>query len=297
MHWLSVIGLDSFKEHLGAAAGYADEEGKVFPGYSGEYSYANIGSAEFVFHREAKGGKKKYIGFSSHVIGENIWEADVSHESPVVLEDDDRLCICPRFKGAVKGGARKPATLPIRLIHGDVLPCVSPNAVIKMQVAAFPFEVHYFPLTARWSKKIGHGLMATIIHAYGNIMGSMKEDQCSSVIEAMVRRIEKRETCGYKVEPVTFYAVTVDTAYGEIEICHSIDQVAEEEREFFKEWSCIFAWVVVQGDVAIDEYQEDAVYDDEHLRSFCRVPLKITTFQWPNTHCQATRSTPWRARG
>ncbi|MCD8174830.1 MAG: hypothetical protein LUD41_02655 [Phascolarctobacterium sp.] len=153
MHWLSVIGLDSFKEHLGAAAGYSDEEGKVFHGYSGEYSYANIGSAEFVFHREAKGGRKKYIGFSSHVIGENIWEADVSHEAPVVLEDNDRLCICQRFKGAVKGGARKPATLPIRLIHGDVPPCVSPNAVIKMQVAAFPFEVHYFPLTARWSKK------------------------------------------------------------------------------------------------------------------------------------------------
>jgi hypothetical protein len=64
---------------------------------------------------------------------------------------------------------------------------------------------------------------------------------------------------------IKFYKVVIETEYGDMQLCHSADVVAENERCHIKKGACLTTDCVVSGDVAVGKYQNGAIYDEISL--------------------------------
>ena len=56
----------------------------------------------------------------------------------------------------------------------------------------------------------------------------------------------------------------IGTQYGDLELVHTIDQVAEEQRCNIKAGAIVSGAFVLSGDAAIYEYEKGMVLDAEH---------------------------------
>jgi hypothetical protein len=61
----------------------------------------------------------------------------------------------------------------------------------------------------------------------------------------------------------TFYYVTVDTLYGELDLIVGANQLEEEQKPLLKEGALIFGIFTLSGDVVLDEFEDGAVYNEE----------------------------------
>ena len=61
----------------------------------------------------------------------------------------------------------------------------------------------------------------------------------------------------------TFYYVTVDTLYGEIDLIIGASQLTEEQMPLLKEGSLIYGVFTLSGDTVLDEFENGALYNEE----------------------------------
>lgn len=67
------------------------------------------------------------------------------------------------------------------------------------------------------------------------------------------------------LEPMTtFVRATVETALGDVELCHTGELVAEAQKDLVKAGSLVSALCVLSGDAAAGDYVGGIVYDEEH---------------------------------
>ena len=257
---------------------FASETGKVFTGYKGNYLYCSIGRAEYSFHlMQREDGKNEMVGASSHVAGNCIWNL-LFDENCVDTEGEDSeelgksvICRSP--------DADEESRVVVTLVHADVLPCYLPGEPVTMQVAAFPLKIHYYPDEEACDEVTAVNAMGTKIrYASGRLLCLGNED---CVVKGIVKTVELLTTetiVGDGVEERQFYYVVIDTQFGPLPLCHSIDSVEEAEREYIKEGACVFADCMISGDVAIKEYQGGAVYDEIHDLKLLRECLETNDF-------------------
>lgn len=241
---------------------YVITKGRVFPGYKGTYLYNNIGRAEYVAHilKNSEDGQNEVVGISSHVMGNCFWHVRFS-DNGILEEDTDELSKCVF---CVPMSDEEEGIVPVRLVHADVLPCYAPGEPVTMQMAAFPLKINYYPDEEACDKAYDIGMiMGKRLNLASNRLLNFGGEDC--LIKGIVKSIERYETVsivGTDVEAREFYYVIVDTQFGELPLCHKIEMVTEEERQFLKEGACVFANCIISGDVAIEAYQEGAVYDE-----------------------------------
>ena len=73
------------------------------------------------------------------------------------------------------------------------------------------------------------------------------------------------------MEPMTkFLSVTVSTRFGDVELCHPFELVAEEQKDNVKPGAIVSTLCTLSGDAAIGEYAGGAVYSEEKALELLR---------------------------
>lgn len=255
------------------------EEGKIFPGYACTYFYKNWGRAETIVTvaPDAESGQNEVLGFNTHIMGNCFWKLRVSTMGIGSKKYD------PYSYSVIFNDMDGHGLIPINIIHADVIPSFLEDDVVRMQVCAFPLLIHYFQDDSKCDDSNMETVMGKKLVLSEGVfpVGLFGEDEANkdvSILKGKVAAVEE-----YKV-PVegsqeNFFCVTVDTPYGPIDIAHTADFVIPEERSLIRKGSIVETYCVISGDVALDDYQLGAVYDEENELRLLRSCIEHGDFE------------------
>ena len=283
--YLENLNMEFFREsedRYNSLIGLAASEGKGIYGYYGfPYLNKHLGSVQIVLRtgyrepsEEFEGKCFQVEGMDTHTSGRSVWEVRV-HGMNIGRKDADLLekrIAVTRMDG---GGIAV-----VNLVNADVLPSFMKDDVIRMQMVAFPDLIEYYKdeedYAAHQPKSedgqkwlIGEetvfptGLMR-------NRNPQSKEFETDENLDdlTIVRGVVKSLYWG-KIEfegetHNAYLKCIVDTDFGELEIVHTVDQVAEEFRSNMEIGATVLMYGVLSGDVAIYEYDKGVIRDEEH---------------------------------
>lgn len=283
--YLENLNMEFFREsedRYNSLIGIAASEGKGIYGYYGfPYLNKHLGSIQIVLRtgyrepsEEFEGKCFQVEGMDTHTSGRSVWEVRI-HGMNIGRKDADLLekrIAVTRMDG---GGIAV-----VNLVNADVLPSFMKDDVIRMQMVAFPDLIEYYKdeedYAAHQPKSkdgekwlIGEetvfptGLMR-------NRNPQSKEFETDENLDdlTIVRGVVKGLYWG-KIEfegeaNNAYLKCIVDTDFGELEIVHTVDQVAEEFRSNMEIGATVLMYGVLSGDVAIYEYDKGVIHDEEH---------------------------------
>lgn len=256
--------------------GLVVKDGKPIPNYHQlPHFFTPMGACEFWAGTEIlEDGHCSVNSLDSHCCGKSTWNMvstgiDVS---PKDLHPMKRRILLRKKDG---GGM-----LPVEIINADVLPSLLEDEQVKLQMVAFPTDIHYYAddeayATAQpeddFGKKwmIGEGALFPSGFLKNHAVGRPEEEQ-DDELDLLVSFNAKVNSVTWGVVELggqqmrSFLYCNADTEYGALDFVHAIEQVPEEERPMMKEGSVISGICVLSGDAVIFEYENGIVLDHEH---------------------------------
>ena len=281
------IDLGFILEKENALSGFVQkvlDSARIVSGYSGFYLYSSIGEPEFEIIADTDDEKQEMElrSMEAHVSGDNVWEMAVA--SDITDKNAHRMTRSIVFRNAETGEG----LVPVGLRFSDAVPSFLADDVIKMQVVGFAESVElyeneevYFEACEKDENgnaiEPGNGVIfpSGLVH---NHTASPEEDEENEesvtdllcVLRSKIKRIEKGGmTNWWKTDDEseqsfhTFDYVTVDTAYGELELIVGASLLTDEQKPLYKEGAVIYAVISLSGDVCVDEFENGAVYNKE----------------------------------
>ncbi len=298
--FLDCLGLGFIMDDEDTLAGViydvANNANLLFYGYSGilylNHEYGNVQLVDpAVIHQDRD--QLELIGFDVHANGNTGWTfriTGVGDLNPEDYNDSQRRVMITRPDST--GGAAI-----IDLINADVLPSWSSDEIITAQMVGFPTNINYYENGEAFEETlspdeygrtwgIGDGTVMALSflknHTPENPEGTKNVFSDGSML---IRGTVKSVKPGYfdiKGKRYTiFRRVTIGTEFGDLEILHTDEQIAEKQRDLIKEGSTVVGYFYLHGDVAINEYQNGIVKDEEHNLRLLRCVL--------NRDCKAER--------
>lgn len=249
----------------------------TFKGYRGVSYYVNAGEAEFsvTVVDDGKGGKTG-VAPNTHFRGYHNYMMRIER----VIRNDDGGCIClcaPQIKDGVFSSK---TPLPVSLVMPDVLPSILPGDRIYFQGVAFFIDGAFFKSLEEATDAIGLDSKDGALPSGMVFLGRRGYENYSYVqfytkVKDLRVYIPVTEGCS----PI--YTVECETTVGEWTIVvpeyalgHGILERLSSGEELV-----LWATVALSGDVAIDEYQGGAVFDEEHLLRLLRYSLETGDFK------------------
>ncbi len=229
-------------------AGLAMAEGRRVPGYGGDYYCYWIGDASAVVRTrlDPESGEEELLGMDTHARTGCQWSCrmvkDVSGKDTGPLSR--RVLV--RREGC--GGLAV-----VDLVCADVLPDLREGDALRLGMAGFPLRISYDG---------------------GESSGVVEAQEDTVLLQGVVKDARVGETY-LGMEPLTkFVSVTVSTQMGDVELCHPLELVAEEQRDRVKPGAVVSSLCVLSGDCAVGEYAGGIVFGEENdlavLRAFFR---------------------------
>ena len=249
-------------------------------------------------------GEELLLGMDTHAVSHCVWEFSpelcaqrVAGEWPVpgaeddpgIYEGDPLQRWVERTESRRTGEYSAEVTsIPISVVNADVLTWMGPESV-HLNMAAFPQWVEYFTDVADYAaaqeKKLPFedrileeggfyeagqwaASDAWMAAREGRVPRRRPEDPALEPDAVLLRGVVKDAHVGETylgMEPLTkFLSVTVSTRFGDIELCHPFNMVAEEQKDNVQVGAIVSALCVLSGDAAIGEYAAGAVYSERH---------------------------------
>ncbi len=280
----SNFGLDELfeEESLMPFMYHLASEGKVIMGYYEEPSVFTLkGDIDFFLKTARTGDKQLSInGIDVHCCGRNVWEMvnigiDITPKDAMKTE---RIFMFEK-KDSERG------MLPVNLINADVLPSFLEGDTVKMQMCALPVNINYYSDLDEYSDSLPRdekgekwavaegSLIALPFILNHNPDTTEDKDYETDDIVAFTAKV-KHLYCGMfehnDFKECFFIRCIADTMFGELDFVHTYEQVPEEQRDKIKVGSVISGYCRLQGDVAINEYENGIVKDFENNRSLLR---------------------------
>ncbi len=270
MHYLNELGLGDICEDEDFFMYMMQdtcENGDVFCGYYGFYIWRRwFDILEFNCHIEPDGDRKKLTGFTSHISSNCFWHlavADTQQEVESDEEDDGEEYVLEREYDFVdpKSEAAE-ESIHISLVNADVIPDYHNGDLITMQVSAIASEVSYYLDEAAFernpiTKIMGQPVLFPMNHVV-NLAGS-------SIVTGKIKSVRNFTFLNREKEEIPIYYIDVETQYGTLSIVHPASLVKEGQQEYICPGAVINAICDIQGDVAVGDYQQGTVIDEEHL--------------------------------
>lgn len=270
---------DEYEKLIGGLAQEVLAKGRALRTYRGNGGYVNYeyNSMQIVLSIEGKENVNELTSFDMQAASSTIW--DVRVNIPELYKKGDTKAV---RRVAVKRVDNGTGTADISIINPDTLPSYAENEVLTLQMAAFPEYIEYYPNLEAFEEVIpvahskfefidGKKLIpsAGVMFPSGLFSGEKNnEDGQEDVIEkdlmvfnAIVKTVNKEHTfhdCGW------YYAITVDTQFGELTIVHEEDLVPEKEREYIAPGAVIYCACHLVGDPALFEFAQGAVFNEEN---------------------------------
>lgn len=203
-------------------------EGSRIPGYGGDYYYYRIGDAAAVIRTrlDPETGAEELLGMDTHAASGCQWTCrmvkDVTPEDAGPLS---RRVLVRREDGG--------DTAVVDLVCAGVLPDLRKGDELRLNMAGFPLRISYDT---------------------GESTGVVEAQVETVLLQGLVRDARVGETF-LGMEPLTkFVSVTVSTRMGDVELCHPMELVAEEQRDMVKPGTVVSALCVLSGNCAVGEY-------------------------------------------
>ena len=279
-------------------------EGSVILGYYG-YPYINhhFGDVQVVLRTELKEETEKQcniVGIDTHCSGSTVWNVMVLD----ALTEEDREAELKKTILVTSAGDQRYNAV-IEVVNADVLPSYRTGEYIRLQMIAFPQEIHYFD-TLEEAKN------AEFIEAYnlcpdieaGNVLprkyqrkklNTDAEGNTGNADEYEDNYGRTSEICGtvehlswgtLKIGDKTYRAFVlcrINTQYGKLDIAHAINAVSEAERDKVRLGATVRCLAVLSGDAAIYEYDNGIIRDMENN-------LKVLAYSMENGDVERLRS-------
>ena len=260
-------------------ASLAAVEGEKIRGYAGNYFQYWMGDASVIVRtlQNYETGESELCGMDTHAASDCVWECAV--EQDITPGDFD-----PLERRLLVGGKGKGLAV-VDLVNADVLPAVYPGTPLRLKMVGFPRWIDYLPdeaayIQAQKTKDDGEnqvlaegGLFScgyVLTHTAHVSAGKMQENFVQ--IRGRVKDVKVGETYMGLQPMTTFIRTTVETGFGDIELCHTAEQVAEEQKEQVKVGAVASALCILSGNPAIGEYAGGIFCDEEKdlllLRNF-----------------------------
>lgn len=269
-------------------------EGQRVRGYRGDYYRLYLGDAIVSLRtmRDAETGEELLLGLDTHAVSDCVWDLpgpelwlqriEGERLHPAWEADPALLSGDPMQRWAVRSDFRQPGAhgvqasmVPISVVNADVLTWMEPGPV-RLNMAAFPRWVEYFTgeedyAAAQRQKPpfedrilddgdfYEAGLWAD--QRRGPEYPPLEKDQV--LLRGLVKDARVGETY-LGMEPLTkFLSVTVSTRFGDVELCHPFDMVAEEQKDSVRPGAIVSALCTLSGDAAIGGYAGGVVFSEE----------------------------------
>lgn len=213
-------------------------EGRRIPGYGGDYYYYRIGDAAAVIRTrlDPETGAEELLGMDTHAESRCQWTCRVVKD--VTPEDAGPLS---RRVLVRREGAEDMAV--VDLICAGVLPDLREGDELRLNMAGFPLRISY-----------DEGESTGVVEAQGETV----------LLQGVIKDARVGETF-LGMEPLTkFISVTVFTRMGDVELCHPMELVAEDQRDLVKPGTVVSALCILSGNCAVGEYAGGVVFDEAH---------------------------------
>ena len=270
-NFFECFGLEFMRESEDTIVGvfnYVAQNGKPIIGYYGfPYFFSELGDVRLIIRTEIKEGKKEIelMGMDTHCAGSCIWTGRLSSVN-INKKDADKLerrVVLNREDGS--------GMAVINIVNADVLPSFDEGEPVALQMIAFAVDVHYYAnenqyADAQPTMRNGHKMLL----AEGTVFPSgllqnhnpdskdfQKNDWMDDhvLIRGTVKEIQEGQFKLDDVEETPFLKITIETDFGPLQICHTVEQVPEEERANMKPGSIVSGVFVLSGNAAIYEYE------------------------------------------
>ena len=220
-------------------ASLAMAEGTRVPGCRGDYSRLRLGDAEVVFRTmgDPATGEEELLGMDTHAATACVWDCTVVKDlTPAEADPMSRRVLVRTGDGEDRA--------VVDLVCPEVLPDIREGDALRLGMAGFPLRVSY--------------------DAEGNASGVVEATEDAVLLQGAVKDAKVGETF-LGMEPLTkFLSVTVSTRMGDIELCHPMEMVPENQRDSVKAGAAVSAYCVLSGDCAVGEYAGGLVFDEAH---------------------------------
>lgn len=222
--------------------------GQRVQGYSGDYFRMYLGDAMVIVRTmlDSETGEEALLGMDTHAVSDCVWNCRVIKD----VTDPDADPLTRRLLVDVEG---KEGTALVHVLCADVRPEYTPGTIVPLNMAAFPLRVSY--------SETGKG---SVVEATDD----------GILVEGIVKDAKVGESQMGLELMTKFVRLTVETAMGDVELCHSFDLVREEEKDLVKNGSVVSAFCHLSGDAAIGQYSAGILYNVDQdltlLSSFFR---------------------------
>lgn len=289
MAWnLRSYGLDVFEELMGEKEerdewlAYMARHAKECPAYGGVYLNHYMGWVQFCLHMRRKTEKEfELCSVDVHNEGNCVWTCRVKAVLPNAPDD-------PMSKQVLVSTWEDEGMAVVELINADILPSYEPGEKIQFQVIAQALQAHYYADeerfleaeadTSRAAEAAGEERWAPAeecVFPVGflrrhTVEGGKKQEVPLSEEDSVMRvwgTVKAVAVEEAKMEEKTasrYLVCRIDTEFGELEVVHSIDAVAQEERDNVKAGAVISAICQLSGDVMIYDYDQGIVRDEKN---------------------------------
>lgn len=240
----------------------ASVEGQRIPGYGGEYCRDRLGDAivNVRLRQDAATGESELLGMDTHGASDCLWRCQaVDDLSPASYDGLNRRLLVTGEAGALA---------VVEVVNADVLPDCRPGTDLELNMAGFPREITYLPAGGaeeRLQAEEGVVLERGGLFPWGYAGENVPEEKQNLVrLFGVVKDVRVGETF-MGLEPMTtFVRATVETALGDVELCHTAELVAREQKDLVRAGSLVSALCVLSGDAAAGAYAGGIVYDEAH---------------------------------
>lgn len=262
--------MSMFLQHLAS-------EGKSISGY---YESPNIfsknGDIDFYFKTSKSDDKEMNLeGIDLHCSGRNVWEMI---NLDIDITPNDAFKTERTFMFANK--ETESGMIPINIINADVLPSFLEGDIVKMQMCALPYEINYYADIDEYSDAqpeddngekwlVAEGSIIPLSFLINHDANQTKEEKDYStddfvIFTAKVKGLYRGIFEFNGVKTHTFIRCVAETMHGDIDFIHTYTQLDESMIKNIKVGSIISGYGILQGDVAIYEYENGIVKNFEN---------------------------------
>ncbi len=212
--------------------------GQRVQGYGGDYFRMYLGDTMVTVRtmHDLTTGEEMLLGMDTHAVSDCVWDCRVVKD--VTPADADPLS--RRLLVSVDGCDHMAL---VDVLCADVLPAYTVGMSLKLNMAAFPMRLVY--------SESGKGKV-------------VEATEDGVLLEGVVKDAKVGESYMGLELMTKFVRATIETSMGDIELCHPMDMVPEDQKDLVKNGSIVSAYCNLSGDAAIDKYVGGIIYNEEN---------------------------------
>ena len=260
-------------ETMNGLLGMIITEGKFINGYyDAPYIWKSFKGAEISARLAREGDDYAVVGIDTHCSGNKVW--DVNVHSDITNDDAD-----PGVRKILVTNSENHGLAVVNLINADVLPSFLQGDRIKMQVVGLAEFIEFFNDEDEMSDAtpepdfgqkilLGEGMILPtgFLNNHEPENGTCENNDLDdiNVVRGTIKSIYggNFDIAEQHFEP--FLRFIIDTDFGELEIAAGKDMVKKSSKGIIRVGMTVMAGIVISGDVAIYDYEDGMIRDEEH---------------------------------